>query len=261
MKKFANTILENGIIVSLALGAAYLFSYEYQEGILGTYGVPLEFIKIDIIDIVEIFVMLLGAFYITLLFFNGILNLFTGVTDYKLYNIVRWLLLYGVCAGVDILIFHKISKLSSMFGIVFLIYLVIELLSPLMCFREKISYKQKWLKHSEKLLEDDKKSVEEYNRGHFNNLRKNTGKFLVVIYIIYLLCLGFNLAGQQEAETKTEYYIADNYENKVVVYSTDEYYILMDFENEENKKVYQVVSVDDIGVLSLKEIEPFEKAK
>lgn len=74
-------------------------------------------------------------------------------------------------------------------------------------------------------------------------------------------CNTFELAGRNYAENIEEYYIAVDFNNKVIVHCTNDYYVLM----EQNENVlgysYQIVPSSEIGTIVLTDIGKLEKQK
>ena len=48
MKKIFNIIIENGIIISLFLGLAYLLTFQYQKGKITYYGIQTNYIDLSL---------------------------------------------------------------------------------------------------------------------------------------------------------------------------------------------------------------------
>ena len=83
-------------------------------------------------------------------------------------------------------------------------------------------------------------------------LKRKNKKIQVTLRNLEKILSRFNVAGSTKAENTEEYYVADDYEGKIVVHQTTEYYILMPIKENKLEREYEIVPTSNIGHLSHK---------
>ena len=255
MKKFFSVLVENGIIASVALGISYLLSYYYQKGKLDYYGVSMTYVDFSLPSIVAIFAIALTICYSAILFMNPILYLAIGTRDYRMIKIWTMLIGLAIVFGTESVLMSSFPIISSAFLVLLLIYIFIEIILTIVKVKENCSFSQKWKKYSAHQLNRDKKESADTATGTFSGVNKKIQRVYLVVAMVFFLSLMFQFAGSHYAQSCTEYYIAKDYENKVVVHNTQEYYILMERDGEYLIRNYEIVPASEIGNICFEQTE------
>lgn len=255
MKKMFNTILENGIIISLFLGLAYLFTFQYQKGKIAYYGIPSIYIDLSLGSVIETCFTILLVLYFAYIFLNAIT---TSPFEYKSYIGKNNIMASVLCAIFLAILFGVFKKINVLFGIVLLIFLLFLLynnLSPVFFIKGNLSYSQKIKAYSEKKEKEfDEKAKKE--KPFLNQIFEKPTKILYFACCIIFMCSVFKMSGSEDAKNATTFFIANDYNNKIIVHSTTDYYVLMELENNKLLDTYQIVPSNEIGTITMKEIGP-----
>ena len=253
MKDSFKRIFENGIIVSVLLGLAYLFAYIYQKGILSYYKVPLVYINLGIGDIVEIFITIVGVVYFFAIFAKPILDTVSGDL-YQSKKLVFALLFFCAFVALNMVIIQRITPVMIIAIGLFIVYVAANLISPLFHTKGKMPYREKWERYSKKREEIATIEANAIKYSRFKGFRKALINLGFTASVIVLIAALYNTAGIDYAQNCEEYYIAKDYSNQVVVYCTSEYYVLMDEIDGILQNKYQIVPAAEIGTLTLEHI-------
>jgi len=133
-------------------------------------------------------------------------------------------------------------KVNYYFWIVTSMYVLVLLyinLRPVILIKGNLSYSKK-----KKLYLEAKEKI---------GSRKFT-KIIIIVFIIGFIGNLFTNAGADNAKNTTTFYIANNYDDKIIVHSNLDYHILMELENNEFTETYQIVPNDEIGTITLKKL-------
>lgn len=247
MKKIFSIIVENGLIISVSLGLSYLLSYYYQKGKLDYYGVPLTYMDLSLQNIVAIFAIVITIIYTAVLSVRPVLILATGTRDYRMIKIWTMLIGTAIVFGMEIVLMRTLPIISFVFLALILVYSVVQIIITLVKVKEKCSFVQKWKTYSAISLNGDIQENERLSVGIFSGTNKKAQYIHVIVAVVFILGAMFNLSGSHDAESRTEYYIAHDYKNKIVVHNTQDYYILMEREDCFLKREYQIVPAEEIG--------------
>lgn len=253
MKKILEKLFENGLIASLFLGLAYLLTYQYQKGKLSYYNIPLIYVDLDIANVIEIFIYILSFVYILQFVLTFIADNIPQIKTYKGRQILFFTIAYFSVLILSLILFKKNADFAIISTIAYFGYIFITLLIPKITIKGNISYKEKWLQSSEKSENYAFKDIESRKTMHLYPQRKQITTIGLIICIMMSVCNTFELAGKNNARMTEEYYIAIDYNDKIVVHYTDDYYILMECNNNNIlKKEYHIVPANEIGIICLK---------
>lgn len=247
MKKIFSIIVENGLIISMSLGLSYLLSYYYQKGKLDYYGIPLIYMDLSLQNIVAIFAIVVTIIYTAVLSVSPVLILATGTRDYRMIKIWTMLISTAIVFGMEIALMRTFPIISFVFLALIVIYSVVQIIITLVKVKEKCSFVQKWEKYSAIKLNGDVQKNERLSTGIFSGASKKSQYIHVIVAVVVILGTMFNLSGSHDAKSCAEYYIAQDYENKIIVHNTKDYYILMEREDGFLKREYQIVPAEEIG--------------
>lgn len=256
MEKIWSSIIKNGVFVTLALGASYLVSFYYQEGILAFYGIPLSYMELNIINVVKVFALTV----IFLMFFFSIsapvfINSF-GWNDYLIMKIIRGLLIVSSVIAIELTFFEKLTGVSFLSIKMFAVYAFYCVALPAMKVNGKMPYREKWLQYCNMMEEKDCKKC---NFIGFNLTHKKYHEISFLLFFLIIICGVCNYAGRTQAKLQESYYLANNYDNKAIVYHTQNYCVLMENENGILKNIYEIVPTDELGTMSLEKIGPLKR--
>lgn len=252
MKRFFKVILDNGIIISIALGTAYLFTYYYQKGKLTYYGIPLIYTDFSFAMLLEMVTLIMWASALIFILVNAILESFPRINDYRVCNIISRTIYLAIIIAISIAFTNSITISAWVFVFIYLFTLIFDLLMPIIRIKGKASYRDKWKEYSLIVKTQNAEEEKQKNTGYFAKFRKNLISVAAYVFILIMLCNWFNVAGSTKAENTEEYYVADDYEGKIVVHQTTEYYILMPIKENKLEREYEIVPTSNIGHLSHK---------
>ncbi len=254
MKKVFSTILENGIIISLFIGLAYLFTYQYQKGKLSYYGIPLSYVDLSLGSVIEISFIVLMVLYSMVIFLRPILEASKEARSYAATRLINVSICFAIISTMNYAIVKKFNASLATILIMYVVFLIYTFFAPLLLIKEKISYSEKWKKYSENVREKAIEEEKSHEKGHYSIFRKNLMKFALLISGIVFLCSMFGMAGKENAKDTTTFYIANDYQNKIIVHNNSDNYILMELENNKLLDTYQIVPSNEIGTITIKEI-------
>ena len=247
MKKFFQIIVENGLIISMSLGLSYLLSYYYQKGKLDYYGIPLIYIDLSLQNIVAVFAIAVTILYTAVLSVSPVLILATGTRDYRMIKIWTMLIGAAIVLGMEIVLMRTLPIISIMFFSLIVVYSVIQIIITLVKVKEKFGFIQKWKNYSAISLTTDIQENERLSVGMFSGANKKAQYIHVIVAVVVILGTLFNMSGSHDAKSCAGYFIAEDYEHKVIVHSNPDYYILMEREDDFLKREYQIVPANEIG--------------
>lgn len=253
MKKILEKLTENGIIVSIFLGFAYLFAYNYHKGILDYYNIPLIYIDLNIANIIEMFVGIITFLYTLYLVLSIITDCIPRIKTY-----IGKQVLFITIAFFIILVFHLVFfedlLYIGLFVVAFCLYICVTLLRPIVTVKGKMKYREKWFEASKKIQSEALEEKENIEKMHLYPYRRLIKIIGLVVCLVMLLCNTLDSAGKSYAKNIEDYYVAIDYNNKVIVHCTDDYYILMERNKNQLSNSYQVVPTSEIGTISLMHI-------
>lgn len=249
MKKSLNKIIESGIIVSLFLGLAYFFTYQYQKGFLDYYDLPLKYIDLSIENVVEIFIYFLG-FLMCVFSITRIISInVPKLQSYKAKQILSVSVIYMVLVALSLVLLKAHSKPIITYTIFFVLYIIYCILAPFVFAKQEKNYIKKWQIYTEKSEKFFSKEIELKKESILYPYEKTIVMLGVLLMVIGIIGVFFGVSGKEQAQYAEEHYVAKDYSDKVVVYHTKDFYILKEETDGVLKDEFQIVSADEIGTL------------
>ncbi len=255
MKKIFNVIFENGIVISLFLGLAYLFTFQYQKGKITYYGIPSIYIDLSLGSVIETCFTILLILYFAYIFLNAIttspFESNSRIGENNIMSTVIFAMFMAIMFGV----FKRFNILFGIITVGYLAFLLCNNLAPVFSVKGKLSYSQKkkmYLEKKEKEQENKAKKEESF----LKDVLKYPTKILFFACFVIFMCYVFKMAGEEDAKNTTTFYISNDYQDKIIVHSNSDYYILMELENNKLLDTYQIIPSNEIGTMTMKKIGP-----
>jgi len=234
-----NGWLSGTIIVAVGTVLAYLFTYRYETGYADVFGIPYEFISIDLAMALRIAILIIGLLW-TIYPVANLIAIFLPKNDHPMYNA---LIYYSVIACYTILImllFRNLWKEWLPYVIGFIIILIIELVWPLLTIRGKKSYTEKFIE-----------SQEHEAPGFFRSL---PGRFFMKIgirgfWLIWGLVMFYSIiykAGESSALHKKDFYLYGDKSQYAVVAIYDDVLIFANYDVTA-KEIYNKYMITKLG--------------
>ncbi len=249
MNKTLQKVVENGIIVSVLLGVAYLLAHQYQKGVLSYYDIPMTVANLNTTNVIEVFITIFSFVYLFYVLSNALLKTAKGVTSYKGKEIVGVTLMLACVIALNVAVVGRMTLVVDVAFLIYIVYLSRSFIEPCIMVREKMKYREKWVVYSKMKERESNQTDQEEQPTLLAILWKTFSKIGFAIGIVLVLCGIYRLAGDEYAKTLEHYYIAKDYSSQVVVYSSSEYYVLMPIEDGVLQNQYQIVSTNEIGSL------------
>lgn len=249
-KKILDIMLSNGVFISVCIGVAYLLSFYYQSGKLNYYGIPHIYMEFDIINILEIAILVFSVTIVVMFPIVYLINISINIYDHRIQSIVTLALGVVIAIGVDLFVNKRLTLMTLVYFIIFMLYTGFQLLCPLIFVKSKKTYKEKWIEYTEKSHVEET-PPDEVSRFCFSK-RIMFIPFYVLLFAI--LCVAFSIAGSKSVANQEIYYIANDYDNKAVVYYTKDIYVLMPYNGNTLGNSYEFVDAKEIGELSMENI-------
>lgn len=253
MKKVIGKAVESGFLISLSLGLAYLFAFYYQKGILQYYDIPQKYIDLNISNVIEIFVYILLICCVSYAMLSVIVDNLPKVRSYKAKQLLCITIAFIILSAATIVLINRALTLFLIYVALYSIYIGLTLLIPIIKYRsKKVRYVEKLKIYMENVPESQRKESEYIQNTHFYRYRRVFNNVGLIAVFIIIVCNFFSVSGLSHSEDLEEYYVAKNYSEKIIVYYTQDYYVLMEEEKGILKTEYQIVPVEDIGTITKK---------
>lgn len=229
------------VFIAILTTGAYLIAFSFEAGYLNKFNIPLYLIKINI-ELILFFIIILSSSLFLLLFLaNFIAMIFPehAALQEKTIRIIIMLLL-----PLWNLIIYGLRKQDVwLYLIIFIIMIFLEILWPLLVYRNIKSIKDKF-------IADEIAEARVREKGILGRLHLAIGS--LISNLIYILILGAILAhsaGGANAVTQKEYYLLGDNSNIAVlrIYSDMVIGVPIDFKNKlvENKVIIQKIGERD----------------
>jgi hypothetical protein len=218
-KSFFGITLSETLLLAITPFFAYLFTFVYQAGYLKAFELPLQFISITVVDVLNIGGKILGVLFLV---FSSI-NLFSsflpkGNMPHSLAKRVNQLLLFFLLSFPFLFLFDW-GIISNIFLALLIFAILIMFLPPLLSRKHKGTYLQKM----EKVDGGAKKDSNTWEGNLLDRAVNFIGHnafvtivyFLLGIYITY--CAGMAAAQKQEI-----FYVANTSPESVVLFMTSD---------------------------------------
>jgi hypothetical protein len=239
---FFSKFLESGLIAAVVMGVAYVLTFFNIAGALDAFYLPHELITIGIPQIIEtIFKVVVNIWAILPLI---IIVVFVTRPLHN-HELLRCIYSTAFLIGIIMFTFLVLDYFLAIDWILIAIVVYIwvkHLARPLLVQRKTEGYINKWNAHYGGEKEDEKSVAK--------NVAARIAIVCLVICGLYYTSQTMYEYGKKEAGNATWHYIAHDYNDKVIVFQSDWYYVLMARDGDTLIKSYQVVRFDELGVLS-----------
>jgi len=243
MKDFFGKFIESGLVAAVIMAIAYLLTCFTIWGRLTAYNLPVEFIEIGIPDIILVIYAVVVNVW-SLLPLAIIVALISRYLNDK--TLLDDILSTGFLIGIImfcVLTVHRFDLMNwILVGIIAYIWLK-SLLGTLIKQRNIKGLRAKWKANTAaEMNEQTEKSGKSVSRL--------VAVICLVICALYYTSQTMFEYGQEEMLNRTSYYVAHEYDDKVVVFQSEWCYVLMENDNGTLHPNYQVVRFDELGSLS-----------
>ncbi len=242
MNAFFSKFLESGLIAAVVMGVAYVLTFFNIAGTLDAFCLPHELITIGIPQIIEtIFKVVVNIWAILPL----IIIVVFVTRPLKNHELLRCIYSSAFLVGIIMFTFFVLDYFLPINWILVAIIVYIwgkHLFRPLIMQRTVKGYKDKWNAHYGGERQDEKSVAK--------NIAARIAMVCLVICGLYYTSQTMYEYGKQEVQNATWHYIAHDYGNKIIVFQSDWYYVLMTREGDTLTKNYQIIRFDELGALS-----------
>jgi hypothetical protein len=239
---FFSKFLESGLVAAAVMGVAYLLTFFNIAGTLDAVCLPHEFISIGIPQIIETIYRVVVNFWVILPF-----ALVLAVVAQYLHNRELLRCVYSTAALLALIMF-SVLVLGYFLSIDWILVVIIvyiwvkHLMRPLIMQRHVRGFHNKWLAHYEE--KPEKAGVTP------RDLAARVSMVCLIICGLYYTSQTMYEYGVQEVQEAEYHYVAHDYDDKVVVFESDLYYVLMSSDGDTLSRDYQIVRFDELGSMS-----------
>lgn len=270
MKKFFNTLVSSGIVISIISALVYLASYYYLKGFYSSYGIGTTLISVSFTTIMNI------SFFYIVSFFMIVFIIFLIFKIIILFFDIHWIIsmpiiVLFICMCFIITSFNY--NLNLVFAYVFMGIIIISWV-PLFIFLFRFKSEKIW---SNKIRDFDNLFYKRKNyvlkkigfekvsnqsnhvqSGNKHLLLKSNNIISVMFWVllslflcVFLLGNIFYDMGKASAINKYKYSYSTNYSNLIIVYQDPDKFILMPLDKATNSFIesYTIVNIENIGTI------------
>ena len=240
MKEYWSKLLENGIILAVVTGVAYYLTYLNLDGVLAAYALPDEFIEIDAPDIIATLIDLVYKFWGVLMIPAFGLLLGRVIKNAEFVRLWRFSIVMLTSVVFSISLLNRFeSKCWILLGI--MLFEWAELLMRTMAYGRGVKgLRAKW----DKYLQREKTAPKTNER-----VAMGIGYLAVTIAVMYVLSGAVMEHAATEQLNRTDYFVARDYDDKVMIFDNGKSYVLMARNGSALLPNYEVVRYDHIGKL------------
>jgi hypothetical protein len=243
----SSTWLTEGILIAGFSALVYLYTFNYESGYLGAFGVPKDFVEINLNTIMIVAVALLSFFVSLGLIFQGLLIMMPkkyGPVGRSLISLSPVFIFFLIQ-----LIAYGLRWEKWIFSLAILLFISFkEFVFPLISQREKKSYK-------EKLEAQEEKDVEVRSKSLLSSAIEFIGrKYILAFGILLMMFLISSTVGESEALRKTNFIVARISPEAVVLRIYGDKLICAPFyrETKETEKSFFILNKADISKISFR---------
>lgn len=200
MIKSLNKIIESGIIVSLLLGLAYFFTYQYQKGLITYYNLPEKYIDLSLENVVEIFTYIL---IFTLSVYSIMRAVSINVPKLKYHKAKEMLfvsIMYAAFVLLAVILLKAPAKSVVPYTICFALYIVYCLIAPLIMFRKEKNYFKKWALYLLRVEKSHLKEDEFRKTTIFHPYERSIAIIGSLVAVVILVGGFFETSGKEQAQ-------------------------------------------------------------
>jgi hypothetical protein len=248
--------LSEAIIIAVTSASAYYFSYTYEKSFLSYFGIPPQFISIDITTMLSFGAIVFGALVLTFPALNMFTILLSSTKNEHIVRLVRpyWMFLFLILVHLYFFRFDKWTLLITYIVVCFF-FAFFDFIFPLITQRDKKTY-------AEKLR------AQEETESHFRSLPQEVairyGRETATM--VMLLAIGYVVssnAGLAEAMRQKDFLFTNTQPQFVVIRIYSDRLICAQYDDMKNE-ILQKFSVIKLGentpILSLKSVGPLHPA-
>lgn len=244
MKDFFGKFIESGLVAAVVMAIAYLLTCFDIWGSLAAYNLPSDLIEIGIPDIIMALYEVVINVWMVLPLAIVIALISHYLHDKTLLNN---LLYTGFLLGIIIFCYFTVHYFDwsnwILIGIIAYIWISSFVTALVKQRHVKGSFRDKWKANTEA-----EASTEAKDRG--KSISHQIAVICLVICALYYTSQAMFVYGEEDALDRTSYYVAHDYDDKVVVFQSEWSYILMENDNGSLQPNYQIVRFDELGSLS-----------
>lgn len=218
-KSFFGITLSETLLLAIIPFFAYLFTFVYQAGYLKAFELPLQFISITVVDVLNIGGKILGVLFLV---FSSI-NLFSnflpkGNMPYPLAKRVNQLLLLFLLSFPFLFLFDW-GIISNIFLASLIFAILIMFLPPLLSRKHKGTYLQKMEKVDGGIKNDSNPWEGNLLDRAVNIIGRNV--FVTIVYFLLGVYITY-YAGMAAAQKQEIFYVANTSPETVVLFMTSD---------------------------------------
>ena len=240
MKTYLGKLLESGAALAAAMGTLYFLTYLRLNGILAAYSLPDELVSIDVPDIIATLRELVMNFWAVLCVPGLALLFIRRVRDEKLMSLLRLTIVLATAVTFSV----SLEKRFNMENLILIGICAYEwceaLIRVIINGKGERGLKAKWRAASDSAPE----------RGDSVKAASAIGWFALGIAVVFVLSGSIMEHFAAQELNREWYFVAEDYDNRVVVFQNDDQYILMERSNTVLNPKYEVVHYRKIGKLS-----------
>ena len=202
-------LLSEGIVVAATPVAAYLFTFAYEAGFCGYFGIPVEFIAFSLTNFFiatgAVFFVLIILYFLADVFLSGLAR--SGI-DARYYVYILMILPWIVSLAIHVFVYGKIWR-----EWIYLLYplgwfCLVFFLLPLITQRDKKSYAEKLNANIER--ERELERVQPSLTRLLVPRSGNVGQIVLwVVFCAWMLGEAFYTCGRASALKKKEFYVVN----------------------------------------------------
>lgn len=219
-KDFELFALDSAIILTIISAFSYITTFTYEDSFCGQFGIPSEYISIDLSTILPFGTkMLFGTFLIIF-----IINIFSSLKlDYLKRNIR--LKLYVKNNLISLLTYLIITfTILSSFSYKFYLFLILMFITNLSSFF--VVRTKAW---------QIKNIIDSNNPKTTTHYEYKKAFYILIISISIAFVVFCDVKGKADAKTQTKFYVMTNSPEKVVIRKYGDYFIFLQYNYKSNR--------------------------
>jgi hypothetical protein len=252
----AHNYLSEAIIVALASASAYYFSYTYEKAFLSYFGIPQQFITIDITTILSFGAIIFGALILTFPALNMFTILLSRTKNEYLVRLVRpyWIFLFLILTHFYFFGLDKWTLLIA-YLVVCLFFIFFDFIFPLITQRGKKTYTEKLQTQEE--IESQFRSLPQEVGIRYG---RDTATLVMLLIMGYLISSN---AGLAEAMHQKSFLFTNTQPQLVVIRIYSDRLICAQYDDVNNEILpqFSIIELDgNTPALSLRLVGPIHPA-
>lgn len=253
MMKVADKLLESGLLLAIAAGITYALSYFYLAGWLDVYFMPDEYMDIGVQEMISaLYKVIYSAWPVLCL--PALVIIFSGkIKDSRISYLI------SLSTGLLSVVAFSISMLKRFESINWILIIIVlfeiaeSVVKPLLYCSDRTGFKEKWNAYYSRENEDadeleklEKADVSTMEGPAYSEFKKKqqalSGKVMaakmasvlawtaLTIAIVLVVVKTMGAAGAEDAMARENYFVSDDNPNYVIVFQTENIFVLMEKE-------------------------------